>query len=195
MKSGEFSDIFFNDENYNIRNNLQLVNSLLRIQARHYPDLTIQDFNTKSKNRIQIIKLIQDNIDCNLDKVNMTNYMKSLAELFDYDSENISFKINLNEVILDQKIAIPVGMIINELISNSILHAFKNKPNTSNNITLTIKKEHTKHLLTYTDNGIGFNKVSFKKKLGLEIINLLTLQIKAKSEEKTTNGVEYKIWF
>lgn len=198
MDSKESSDKLLNGINHRLRNNLQLVNSLLRIQARHYPDLTIQDFNKKSKNRIHIIKLIQDNIYDDKDvvnKVNMTNYTKSLIELFDYNEKNISLKINLNEVVLDLKTAIPVGMIINELISNSVLHAFKNNLNTSNTITLTIKKQYKKHLLIYNDNGIGFNKDSIKRLLGLEIIDLLTQQIKAKLEEKTTNGVEYKIWF
>lgn len=202
MEREKFSENFLNQANHRVKNNLQLVDSLLRIQARRYTSLTIDDFNKKSENRINTIKLIHDNIYYNkdeIDSVDMYSYVisliKSLTDTFEFDIRNINFSITINEIVLELKSAIPIGLIINELVLNSVSHAFINNEKTNNTITLTLIEEKGKYLLIYKDNGQGYDRNLIKKSLGLEIIELLTQQMKAKLEESTTNGVEYKISF
>lgn len=186
---------------HRIKNGLQLVNSLLSIQARSYKDLTIKESEVKKKNRIHAIKLIHDSIYYDgdvIDKVDISSYVESLLsflqEILDDKELKVSFDISMNGLMLDMKVGVPLGLIINELMLNSINHAFVNVSNMKNVITLVLEKTNEKLIFKYWDNGCGFekNNLNMSKSLGLEIIDLLSQQIKAELSQKTSGGVWYR---
>ena len=184
---------------HRIKNNLQLVNSLLEIQARNYKDLSVGEFHKKSQSRLTTISLVHESIyyENNVELVDIKEYIDSLLpiliEAYDLKNEGFEFIVNVNGVVLSLNKAIPIGLIINELLINSINHAFNET--TEKKITLDLNRiEDGKYLLKYSDSGVGFNPRKAKG-LGLEIIDLLITQINGNVKLNSYSGTEYKILF
>jgi len=183
---------------HRIKNNLQLIGSLLNIESGEENSTTIEDFLIKGQSRIQSISLIHQNLSENEfnDKVILQNYfesiMKNLSQIY---QQNVEFEINTNGLTLDIDTSITLGLIITELVSNSFKHAFSKK--NGGRITIEmVKNENKKHLLTLRDNGNGFvEKPTSKKAIGLELISMLVLQINGDLIRENQQGVSYNLSF
>ena len=132
------------------------------------------------------------------------------------ETENISLKLDLEEVHLDMDVAIPLGIIVNELVSNSLKYAFPSggeseiriclhrveystsKPGNSGKDRGCQNGKGFHYMLTVADNGIGFpEEIDFQNSdsLGLQLVNILVEQIDGCIELKRDNGTELTIWF
>ena len=183
---------------HRIKNNLQLIVSLLNIEAGNNKDTTVDDFLIKGQSRIHSISLIHQNLYetefCTT--INLQNYIESIVQnLSQIYNPEIDIEINTNEIILDLDSAIPFGLIITELVCNAFKHDFKDSK--SGHIKIDIKKNNRNKLeLTLKDNRIGFPEKSASKiNIGLELVHTMVLQLGGKLNRKNQQGTVYKISF
>lgn len=197
----EEKNILLKEIHHRVKNNLQLVMSLLNIQARDKEFISIEDFLEKGQSRIASMVLIHENLyqKENVGKVDFQDYCFNLAQnvssSFGEKSKNITIEVEANEIYFDIQTAIPLGLIINELVSNALKHAFPNNRKGSVKIIITKKKDNAFELII-SDNGIGLeSKSKIKKSMGLELVSLLALQLKGTLEVSENYRTEYKIIF
>lgn len=194
-------EILLKEIHHRVKNNLQMVMSLLRSQARDSGNDNINDFVDKTQARIVAIALIHQKLyqSENVDKVDMQEYLISLCQSIlqsvNDDESKISIKVDAKDVFLDISFAINIGLIINELVTNSVKYAY---PNVSNGlINVSIKSiTFRKYQLKVYDSGVGFDIQNCKEKsFGMELVSLLTEQIEGKLLFTNNNGSEYTITF
>ena len=201
-KSLEEKEMLLKEIHHRVKNNLMIISSLLNLQSGYIKDKESQDIFKESQNRARSMALIHERLyrSTDLKKIDFGDYIQSLSkDLFNTyisNSSLIALKINVENIFLDINTAIPLGLIVNELITNSLKHAFPN--GRKGEINVEFHKKDEKYEFTVKDNGIGFPKdIDFKKtdSLGLQIVTNLTDQIDGKIELNINNGTEFKINF
>ena len=199
-KTLDQKQVLLSELQHRVKNNLQHVISILEIQKESVDFNNIDELIRGNQNRIHSMALLHKklNLSDNANEVELKRYVTELSELVKESYDNHKKKINLNINCEMEKIsiekALPIGLIIVELVSNSMKYAFKKRNIGIINIDLT--KNEKGNLLYYSDNGDGFDfeKVN-EKGLGLEIIKGLIDQIDGTVETKTENGFELIIHF
>jgi two-component sensor histidine kinase len=167
---------------HRVKNNLEMVSSLLSLQSTHIDDLKIKENMHQIQNRIQSMSMIHQNLyqGTDLATIEMKNYFKNLGNyvLHSYGAEkNVLMVYDMQEIELDVDIATPIGLIVNELITNSLKYAFPG--NHEGTITISLVRMPTHLELRVTDNGIGFNNGNQNNGTGFgtQLIGLLTKQL------------------
>lgn len=201
-KSIEQKQILLSELQHRVKNNLQYVISILEIQKESVDYSNIDDLIRNNQNRIHSIAMLHKKLSINdsVNDVNLKQYVDDLSELvkesYDSKSKNVSMFITCNIETLHLAKALPLGLIIVELVSNSMKHAFKNQPHGIINIEIMPDENSKKNLLHYIDNGEGFDFNNVKTKgLGVEITKGLIDQLNGKIETPLKKGFELKIWF
>jgi two-component sensor histidine kinase len=209
-------EVLLKEINHRVKNNLQIVSSLLDLQAEYIQEPEIIEKLEDSKHRLLAMSLIHETLyqSETLAQVDFSDYIERLATniLFaqstDYDRITLDF--NLEPVFLNLETAIPCGLLLNELITNSIKHAFPEplqgkiyielhyqSPETAPNLNQTSCQE-PKIMLKVSDNGIGLPaNMNFKetKSLGLTLIQDLTQQLRGSLAINLTNGTQFTLIF
>ena len=196
----EIKTILLNEIHHRVKNNLQLIMSLLNIQAHQQNFTTIDHFIEKSQLRIASLSLVHENLHLGgkTEKVDVQQYIISLVQnikncLTD-NSDDIEFEINAKNILLSLETTIPLGIIINEFTTNAIKYAFENQNSKKINIKLTQKNNN--FVLVFADNGKKSDKnKNTKKSVGLTLVKLLTSQLKANMQVCNENGYRYTISF
>lgn len=195
-------EILLKEIHHRVKNNMQIISSLLNLQSKSINDEKIMHLFKESQNRVKSMALIHEKLyaESNFAKIDISSYIWSLANYlfrnFSDLSENIKLEINTEKIMLDIDSAIPCGLIINELVTNSIKYAFPDK--TSGKITISFKQQKNHNILTIKDNGIGIpaeidiNNIST---LGYDLVNALTDQLHGSLELNRSAGTEVKITF
>ena len=175
---------------HRVKNNLQVVSSILNLQSRNVHDEEALRILEEGKERIRAIALIHNQLHLNNDSayVEMGAYLNKLisqmAESFSSYNKNIEVRVNVEEINLAIDYAVPVGLIMCELLSNSYKHAFVNQEEGLIEIELKNKKGKDLHYeLLVKDNGIGYKgKTEFldQSSTGVEIISAFIQQLDAK---------------
>ena len=181
---------------HRVKNNLQIISSLLKLHADKANDHNFSGLVEESQNRIISMALIHEMLYANSDlsKINLAQYAKSLFEKLQstYNKDFVKLKLKIpTSFYYEIDKMIPIGLILNEVMSNSFKYAFQNK---SGEITISI----IKNALVISDNGIGIFKSSSKKtsaSFGLQLIDLLAEQIDAKVEIKSNKGTSFEFIF
>ena len=203
--------------NHRIKNNLQIVSSLLDLQAEKFSDKKVIEAFKESENRIVSISLIHKELyeSGDLDYLDFSSYLsKLIADLLkSYNTENSEVSVNLavDSIFLGVDTAVSLGIIINELFTNSMKYAFSPGKGGEINISLFInetgknqerkyaKSESYENLtLIFADNGRGFpDNVDFRNSgsLGLQLVNALADQIDGSFELENGNGAKFTIKF
>ena len=201
-KSLEEKEMLLKEIHHRVKNNLMIISSLLNLQSRYIKDKASQDIFKESQNRARSMALIHERLyqATDLKRIDFGEYISALAtELFHtYVSDHglIELKINVEDIFLDINTAIPLGLIVNELITNSLKHAFPDGNNGEINVEFGQLDNH--YEFTVRDNGIGFPKgIDFENSdsLGLRIVSSLTDQIDGHIKLNRNNGTEFKIIF
>ncbi|MDX2216683.1 MAG: histidine kinase dimerization/phosphoacceptor domain -containing protein [Oculatellaceae cyanobacterium bins.114] len=195
---------------HRVKNNLQIISSVLRLQSDYIKDANILTLFNESQNRIRSMALIHEKLyqSKDLSRINMGEYINDLTDnlLRSYaaSSQNIILQIEANDVWMDIDTAIPCGLIINELVSNAVKHAFPNaihldKAHQNNMISVSINRPtETQFKLVVSDNGIGIPKeIDFQntESLGLELVCIFTEQLGGKIELDSDQGTSFAIIF
>ncbi len=195
-------ELLLQEIHHRVKNNLQIMSSLLRLQSSHFKDQKVQNIFRESENRVKAMAIIHNKLYTNpeYDKVDFHDYIKTLIQnlflSYGVSTEVIKLEINVNGISLNIDTAIPCGLIINELISNSLKYAFPKKM--TGKIEITMYFEGNDLILIVRDNGIGLKKdpeIQKSKTLGLKLVQLLATQMDGKVEIQSAKGTEFIIKF
>lgn len=195
-------EMLLKEIHHRVKNNLMIISSLLELQSYYIKDKADLDFFRESRTRADSMAIIHERLylSTDLKNIDFGDYISSLAtellDVYTVSPDRIKLKIDVKNIHLDINTAIPLGLITNELMTNSIKYAFPD--DIKGTITLRIVKEGDKFIFTLKDDGIGFpSDLDYKNadSLGLELVNSLTNQIDGKLELKGENGTEFKITF
>ena len=194
-------DVLLKELHHRVKNNLQIISSLLRLQARHIQDRRILNLFQDSQSRIRAMAIIHENLYQSTDLANIKTYdyvKKITSNLLDSYQVNHNIEIKLDVGSFDLKIdtTIICGLLINELVSNSIKHAFV--PQVEGEIKISfLNLEDNKYLLEVSDNGIGINKycLNQEQSIGLQLVWNLVEQIEGSISCDTTSGTSFNITF
>lgn len=189
--------IMLREIHHRVKNNLQVINSLLRLQAYEIKDPVALAAFDLSQKRIHAMALIHERL-YKIEKMSDTisaDYIellvKDLVDLYK-TNQQITLTISVQNGIVPQENIVPFGLIINELISNSLKHGIKDR----GQICIKSNRENHAFKFEYLDNGIGFD-AEIKKGFGLELIESLTEQLEGKVNYKNNlpTGVHFTFEF
>ena len=185
QQQNQEKEFLIKEIHHRVKNNLEVVSSLLTLQSTHIEDKKIKENMCQIQNRIQSMSMIHQNLyqGKNLGSIEMKNYFKILGDyvLQSYSAgQKIVMVYDMEEIELNVDIATPIGLIVNELITNSLKYAFPN--NLIGVITISLVQKSTYLELTVTDNGIGIKKgnQTHGTGFGTQLITLLTKQLDGK---------------
>ena len=188
---------------HRVKNNLQVVSSLINLQAKSVDNAETVDLLKQSSDRIKSMAILHEKLyqSDDLAQIDFNAYTHSLINhlLFGYDIQFGRIQVNINideDLVLDVDTAIPCGLIINELVSNAIKHAFPD--NRQGEIDITFTQNRSAYLLVITDNGVGFpDNIDIKqnKSLGLQLVSTLTNQLMGKLTLDKIEGTNFTIYF
>ncbi len=186
---------------HRVKNNLQVVSSLLYLQEDYMDDPKGVEILRESQNRVKSMALIHEQLygTTDLAKIDFGRYVRGLAgNLFDaygIDPACIRLNVRTDDIALGADMAVPCGLIINELVSNALKHAFV--PDNSGTIDIVIRTLSAGRMeIVVADNGIGLAAPladAEKKSLGLRLIDTLTTQLDGALAIETDNGTHFSI--
>jgi len=196
-------DVLLQEIHHRVKNNMQIISSLLNLQLRSIKDEKVAEIFRESRDRIRSMALIHEKLyqSKNLARINFAEYIKSLVvhlfNTYKINPKTIRIKTELEDVFLDVNSAIPCSLIINELVTNVLKHAFPKGRRGEIRIKLQSNKKRKTSLIV-SDNGIGYgNEIDFRspKSLGLQLVNDLVKQINGSITLERKKGTTYKITF
>jgi two-component sensor histidine kinase len=195
------NELLLKEIHHRVKNNLELVKSLLALQSEQLDDSVSKDAMIASQNRVQSMGIIHQKLyqGTNLGSIDMKDYFVNLGEGI-LDTFNVEDKIKVECVMdkleLDVDTAVPIGLIVNELLTNSLKYAFPE--DAKGNVQISLMQTSPETLvLKVADNGIG--KVVGLKPVGTgfgsQLVQLLTQQLNGKMRETTDDGTSVEIQF
>jgi PAS domain S-box-containing protein len=195
-------EMLLKEIHHRVKNNLQVVSSLLFMQARSQKDEKVKEILKESQDRIKSIALVHEKLylSKDFDQIDYADYLRKITdhlfESYQVDPKQVSLNMNAEKAVLHIDKAVPCSLIINEMISNSLKHAFPG--GRKGVITIDFRKSGEKYIVTYSDDGIGLpDSVTFDRteSLGMQLIRGLTKQINGSIELDRTSGTKYTVTF
>lgn len=198
-------ELLLKEIHHRVKNNMQIVSSLLRLQARRLDDPGILEIINDSRSRIGAIALVHKALygPGNLSSVSLQEYIKELtSQLLDFYAEGqdrIALVTEVEPITLNIETATPCGLIINELVTNSFKYAFPGERKGEISVTLKRNDQGGGYLLRVADNGVGLPAgfdIRSSDTLGLQlVVNLAEQQLQGKLEVFGNGGTIFIIVF
>ncbi len=185
-------EVLLKEIHHRVKNNLQVISSLLNIQSKSVTDKSAQEAVREGRNRVKSMSMIHEQLyqKDNLTGIAMPQYVAELSESllrsYGKDFEQVALNLNIDPVTLDVDTAIPLGLILNELITNSLKYAFTD--NNPGAIAVTLKQEPQHLTLCVADNGVGMQGQTQGTGFGTDLVNLLATKLKATVSVQTDTG-------
>lgn len=195
-------EVLLKEVHHRVKNNLQVISSILNLQSSYVKDKKSLDLLLESQNRIKSMAFVHESLYQTKDfsNINFSSYVENITSnlVHSYSNPDNPPKLNmeLDAIQLNLDTAIPCGLIINELISNSLKYAFRDKKD--GQLDVTVKKSGNSIRIVIADNGKGFPaNVDFRntESLGLQLVVTLVDQINGKIELETKKGAKFTIDF
>jgi two-component sensor histidine kinase/AmiR/NasT family two-component response regulator len=203
IESVEEKELMLKEIHHRVKNNLQIMLSLVRLQGRSsISSVSSKELLLSFENRIMSMTLIHELLynSSDIKKISFEDYIKKLTinllKVYIIESERVNIEVKIKDILLSVDSLIPCGMIINELVSNSLKHGFPE--NRKGKIVVEMIQFDNYFKLTVSDNGIGYpeNKSVIKENsLGIQIIKMLSAQMGGNPEFKNANGAMFSILF
>ncbi|MCI0497337.1 MAG: PAS domain S-box protein [Thermoplasmata archaeon] len=196
-------EVLLKEIHHRVKNNLQIVSSLLHLQALKVDDAEARDMFNSSMNRIRTMALLHERLyrGGDLARIDLEGFVRAIAgylfRTFGEDAERVGTDIDVGRLQLTLDTAIPCGFIINELLSNSLKHAFPSGRKGRIYVRMTQDGDGTFHL-TVGDDGIGIPAgfdVAAGGSLGMQLVRSLVGHLDGSLEMDTDNGTEFRIAF
>ena len=190
-KSLDEKETLLKEIHHRVKNNLQVVSSLLSMQSRFITDESALGAVNEGQTRVESMALIHQKLyqENNLSGVQAKEYIEDLADIlkqsYETDTE-IEFAYDIEDLMIDVDTIIPIGLILNELICNSLKHAFPKAE--EGIIQIGLKEEADILKLEIRDNGIGSASAPSEKSFGMVLIESLALKLKATLHIDTQDG-------
>jgi PAS domain S-box-containing protein len=194
-------EVLLREIHHRVKNNMQIISSLLNLQINFEGLDKSVGVLKESQGRVKSMAMIHENLyqSDNLTNINFKEYLEKLVSDIFYSygikKGSIESVLDIEDININIDTAIPLGLIINELLTNSVKYAFHQGEGT---IIIKLRSLQDKIELTISDNGIGIPKdfdIKNTKTLGLQLVNNLTNQIDGNIEVDISNGTEFKITF
>jgi PAS domain S-box-containing protein len=199
----EEKEVLLKEIHHRVKNNLQIVSSLLQLQASYIRDPDALNIFEESRDRIKSMALIHEQLyqSNDLAQIDFPEYLRSLLNMVlsahRSNRTRVETRLHVDPVSLDLDTAIPVGLITNELVTNSLKYAFAGRSVGEIGVRLT-RSETGDFLLMVSDNGVGLpEKFNFDKatSLGLRLVRILTRQMRARLEISNGMGTQFRVYF
>ena len=191
-KKNAENELLLREIHHRVKNNLEVVSSLLALQSAQIEDSNTKDAMTEGQNRVNSIGIVHQKLyqGTNLGAVEMKDYFLNLSEsiLDSFGAEQrIDLQLAMENLDLDIDTAVPLGLIVNELLTNCIKYAFpKGEKGT---ITIKLHKQENNILrLEVADNGVGKSGIVHGTGFGGQLVSLLTQQLNGTMTEENQNG-------
>jgi two-component sensor histidine kinase len=193
-------EIMMKELHHRVKNNLQIVSSLLSLQTYKVQDEEAVLVLKESKQRVQAMSFIHQRLykTESLTAVNMKEYLTDLAESlvssYGYNRDDFDLYITIDKEMLDIDKALPIGLIINELVTNALKYAYSDVHRPS--LYISLAEEDTKMVCTIKDNGTGIDEQQWKQKknsFGKQLITALCKQLRAQQTLAVDEGTRFTI--
>jgi PAS domain S-box-containing protein len=203
LNSLKEKEVMLREIHHRVKNNLQIVSSLLKLQAGYITEQESKDAFVISQNRVKSMALIHQQLyrSTDLSKIDFGEYINQLIahlqQAYITHHKRTSIKVEAEKIFLEIDTAIPCGLIINELVSNSFKHAFHNRESARIKIRL-VNAGDKKYLLEVSDNGSGLPEgfdIRKTASLGMQLVVTLTEQLDGTIESFNDNGAFFRINF
>jgi len=195
-------EVLLREINHRVKNNLQIISSLISLQSQDIQDEQALSSLRVSQERIQAMALVHEMLQQSDDlaRIDVGEYIKRLADDFRISyglaSRNVNLIIDVDNILLGVDTAIPCGVIINELVSNSLKHAFPE--DRVGEIVISFKELDGQYTMIFKDDGVGLPEdldIGNPASLGLTIVNALTGQLNGAIDLGRNGGTEIRITF
>jgi len=194
-------EVLLREIHHRVKNNLQIISSLLNLQSRNLQDEKARDMFKESQVRVRSMALVHEKLyrSEDLSNVDFSEYIRNLADhLFHvYGMNDVDLKVDVENVFLDINTAIPCGLIISELITNSLKYAFPQ--GNGGELKVGLKRDSEDfYMLTVGDSGRGFPEdfdIKSSDSLGLQLVDMLTDQLNGSLSFKHGKGAKLEIKF
>ena len=193
-------EILLREVHHRVKNNLQIIISLLNLQSRYMTDETTLAAFRESQNRVRVMALVHEKLYQSIDltKLDLGNYIRflgnNLLQFFGIKGKGITLSMDIHDIFLAIDTAIPLGLIINELISNSLKYAFPE--GRKGEITLAVQRQDHTLTILFKDNGVGIPE-DFDwrnaESLGLRLVVSLVDQLDGTIELDRSAGTAFTI--
>ncbi len=179
IKNNKEKETLLKEIHHRVKNNLQVISSLLNLQSGLTDDQKIKEVFDDSKNRIASMAAIHEQLyeKDNLSEIDARKYVADITQnlIRSYASDNnLNLHLDLEALQIDLEKSVPLGLILNELIVNVLKHAF---PKGYGKLEVSLKSNEGKTILTVKDDGIGFDVSKKRNSLGVELVYLLAEQL------------------
>ncbi len=202
-QSLEEKDVLLKEVHHRVKNNLQVISSILNLQSSYVKDENTLEILKESQNRIKSMSFIHESLyqTKNFSSIDFSDYIlnlsKNLVHSYRVYKDLVELKLDIDQVYLNLDQAIPCGLIVNELVSNALKYAFPDDKEIGY-IRIRIKEVENKVQIEVEDNGIGLPEgFDYKQtdSLGLQLVSALVDQLDGEIELETKNGTKYLITF
>jgi len=194
-------EILLRELHHRVKNNMQVITSLLHLQSRHLKDEHLVELFNESRNRIKSMALVHEKLyrSRDLTRVDMKSYIETLGSHLAraYGNKSVQIVYEVDEVKVDIENSIPLGLIINEIVSNAMKHAFSGGRGGKICISLQTSPRGTR-LLKIQDNGAGLPEgleIQKATTLGMQLIIELVHQLQGQYQVVRDNGTTFIIEF
>ncbi len=185
---------------HRVKNNLAIITGLLNLQTEKAPCEESRLLMIESRNRVMSMAMVHDSLykKDNLSKIDLKQYLSELvnelAKTFPVRGNEVDIVTDLDEIEIDLTKAVPIGLIVNEALTNSLKHAF-NDETISPKIRLVMRLIIDEIQVLFADNGVGFGDPKLRREnaLGLSLIESLSEQIDAKVSFKNEGGANIEL--
>ena len=200
-KSLEEKEVLLREIHHRVKNNMQIISSLLNLQIQHVEEREAVSVLKESQGRVKSMAMLHEKLyqSPNFTNINFKEYVERLVLDIFYSygitTGSIESILDIENINIGIETAIPLGLIINELVTNSVKYAF---PKNKGKIKIEFKSSEDELELIAADDGIGLPKdidPENTETLGLELVNSLTDQIDGDIELDRSNGTKFKITF
>lgn len=195
-------EILLREIHHRVKNNLQVISSMLRLQSSNLDDERIKEVFNDAQSRVLAMSLVHEKLykADNFSSIYISDYVSDLVSSIvtshKVDQDKILINLYIDSLSINLDTMIPVGLIINELVTNSLKHAFPN--GNKGTIEIHFKRKEAKFYLSIKDNGIGILKdidIDNIKSLGLRLVQTLVTQINGDLLISNDNGSLFCITF
>jgi len=198
-RKNEAKKIMLQEIHHRVKNNLQVVNGLLRMQSSKVKDEKVVDMFKETQSRVLSMAKLHEKMyqSGDLKRLNAKNYITMLVEeiVQNYTVEkDIELDLDIEELFIDSETMMPLSLIINEIITNSLKYAFVGRKKGTISVRLSPSMDITNQLYI-ADDGIGYKKEESPTGLGAKLIQSFTRQLNGTIEKISGNGTAFKLTF
>jgi two-component sensor histidine kinase len=196
----EEKEMLMREIHHRVKNNLQVMSGLLQLQSNATGNDDLKNSLAQSQKRITSIAAIHELLYTNhqVQQVDMQAYFeKIVVQTIQIHDEKIQYHIDTHQLRLDMDKAIPLGLILNELVTNSFKHAFVDQDSASISVNLNVSEQKPfAYYLQYRDNGkTSFENTAKQQSLGVRIISMMAEQLHGELSFSFEEGARYDLYF